>query len=309
MITCNIMGGLGNQLFQIFTTIATGIRDGHKIVFPYVESTNYGTVTRYTFWNSFLAPIQSFTNINTTDDSTSNKTLMELPQYEYFFHNFTMIPRIARNENIRLFGYFQSYKFFIDYEDVIFKLIKLNEQIECVKNEYSHLFAPLSIVTYEDRPETETQDVYTISMHFRLGDYKFIQNCHNILPYEYYEKSLRHVVDSIENKSQPIRVLYFCENEDNDCVSGIINRLKLLYFANPIEYIKVDDSIVDWKQMLLMSACRANIIANSTFSWWGAYFNRIPEKKVCYPAEWFGPALNHNYMGDMFPENWMRIEM
>jgi len=306
MITCNIMGGLGNQLFQIFATIATGIRDGHKIIFPYVESTNYGTVTRYTFWNSFLAPIQSFTNINNGDESNSNKTLMELPQYEYFFHNYTSIPRISRNENIRLFGYFQSYKFFIDYEDIIFKLIKLNEQIESVKNEYSHLFAPLSIITHEDRPKTETNDVYSISMHFRLGDYKYIQNCHNILPYEYYEKSLRHVVDTLE-KGVPIRVLYFCENEDNEWVFSIIDRLKTLTFPNSIEYVKVDDSIVDWKQMLLMSACHANIIANSTFSWWGAYFNRVYDKKVCYPAEWFGPALNHNYMGDMFPEVWTCI--
>jgi hypothetical protein len=286
------MGGLGNQLFQIFATIATGIRDGHKIIFPYVESTNYGTVIRYTFWNSFLAPIQSFTNINNRDESNSNKTLMELPQYEYFFHNYTSIPTIAYNQNIRLFGYFQSYKFFIDYQDIIFKLIKLNEQIESVKNEYSHLFA---------------EDVYTISMHFRLGDYKYIQNCHNILPYEYYEKSLIHVTNRMVNKSQPIRVLYFCENEDNEWVFSIIDRLKLLYLANPIEYVKVDDTIVDWKQMLLMSACRANIIANSTFSWWGAYFNRVYDKTVCYPAEWFGPALNHNYMGDMFPEDWTCI--
>lgn len=292
MITCNIMGGLGNQLFQIFATIATGIRDGHKIVFPYVESTNYGTVTRYTFWDSFLAPIKSFTNINSRDDSISNKTLMEIPQYEYFFHNYSEIPMMANMQKLRLFGYFQSYKFFIDQQDIIFKLIKLNEQIESVKNEHSYLFTP---------------DSYNISMHFRLGDYKYIQNCHNILSYEYYEKSLQHIVNTLEDKSRPIQVFFFCENEDNEYVFTMIDRLKSLPIANPITYTKVDDSIVDWKQMLLMSACRANIIANSTFSWWGAYFNRVSDKIVCYPAEWFGPALNHNYMGDMFPEDWIRI--
>ena len=305
MITCNIMGGLGNQLFQIFATIATGIRDGHKIVFPYVKSTDYGTVVRYTFWDNFLAPIKLFTNINNTNDSFSNKNLMELPPYEYFFHNYTEITKTDPLQNIRLFGYFQSYKFFVEQQDTIFKLIHLNEQIESVKTEHSHLFTPSN----NNNDIENTRDPYIISMHFRLGDYKYIQNCHNILPYEYYEKSLQSIIRKITDNDQEIRVLFFCENEDNNHVIDMINRLKLLPIVNHITYIKIDDNIEDWKQMLLMSSCNANIIANSTFSWWGAYFNNVSDKSICYPSEWFGPALNHNYTGDMFPDDWSRIDI
>ena len=55
--------------------------------------------------------------------------------------------------------------------------------------------------------------------------------------------------------------------------------------------MKVDDNIPDWKQMLIMANCDANIIANSTFSWWGAYFNKNPKKIVCYPNVWFGQSI------------------
>ena len=58
--------------------------------------------------------------------------------------------------------------------------------------------------------------------------------------------------------------------------------------------------------MLLMSSCQDNIIANSTFSWWGAYFNTNNEKIVCYPYKWFGPSANHNIC-DLFPDSWQKI--
>ena len=70
----------------------------------------------------------------------------------------------------------------------------------------------------------------------------------------------------------------------------------------------MDDFIPDWQQMLLMSICNDNIIANSTFSWWGSYFNENPDKIVCYPGVWFGPKLTQNNTVDLFPEDWKKIE-
>ena len=59
--------------------------------------------------------------------------------------------------------------------------------------------------------------------------------------------------------------------------------------------------------MVLMSCCEHNIIANSSFSWWGAYFNDNPEKIVCYPSVWFGPKLQNKKTEDMFPKDWKKI--
>ena len=63
----------------------------------------------------------------------------------------------------------------------------------------------------------------------------------------------------------------------------------------------------DWEEMLAMSLCNHNIIANSTFSWWGAYFNSNEDKIVCYPSVWFGPELKNNNTVDLFPEEWKCI--
>jgi hypothetical protein len=292
------MGGLGNQLFQIFATMATGIRDGHKIILPYFVSLSTGSVTRYTFWDTFLAPIKIFTNFY--NPAVNNEFLMSIRPHENFFHSYGCIPKIESDENIRLFGYFQSYKYFIDQQEQIFKLICLENQIEYVRNEYLEYFYDETLNGIE---------LYTISMHFRLGDYKYIQDCHNILPYQYYKNALECVINNIGDSEQPILLLYFCEAEDNEYVLSIIHNLQSLDICNKTQFVKVDDSIPDWKQMLLMASCRSNIIANSTFSWWGAYFNTNSEKMVCYPSQWFGPVLSHNYMGDMFPPDWKQIQV
>ena len=60
IITCSLMGGLGNQLFQICTTIAYGIETNRKIVFPYSENLRIG-ITRPTYWNNFLSGLKTFT--------------------------------------------------------------------------------------------------------------------------------------------------------------------------------------------------------------------------------------------------------
>jgi hypothetical protein len=62
----------------------------------------------------------------------------------------------------------------------------------------------------------------------------------------------------------------------------------------------------DWEQLLMMSSCGHNIIANSTFSWWGAYLNSNPDKIVCYPETWFGPKAQHDTL-DLFPEDWIKV--
>ena len=66
-------------------------------------------------------------------------------------------------------------------------------------------------------------------------------------------------------------------------------------------FIKLENGLSDWEEMLAMSLCKYNIIANSSFSWWGAYFNENKEKIVCYPSVWFGEVLSYHNIKELHP--------
>jgi hypothetical protein len=284
-ISCYLMGGLGNQLFQIFTTFAYGLRHNREVVLPYTDVLTTG-ILRPTYWNTFLKPLKDYTTLN--NKFFTNNDFSLFPVYREPFHHYHPIP-ISSDPKILLYGYYQSYKFFDNEKEQIFSLIDLETQQKKTKTEYSHYF---------------DENSNTISMHFRLGDYKEKQDYHPILPYDYYENAIFNIL--IYSKyTKPYKVLYFCEQEDNDIVDTHIKKLRVRY--NAMEFVKVDDTIEDWKQMLIMSCCNHNIIANSSFSWWGGYFNQNPNKIVCYPNVWFGPSANHD-ISDMFPITWNYIK-
>jgi hypothetical protein len=286
VVTSFLMGGLGNQLFQIFTTIAYGIRFGRKVVLPYSETLTTG-VPRNTYWNDFLSSLKMVTTFN-EHNGYSNNDLARFVQYREQGHHYSELANV-QNKEISLFGYFQSPLYFEKEKETIFSMIRLSDS----KNKTSNMYPQYHCVN-------------SISMHFRLGDYKHKQDYHPILPYDYYYNSLLHIVKNTDS-SKSITVLYFCEKEDNDTVSRTI--LTLSAHFPDISFEKVDDTIDDWCQMLTMSNCDHNIIANSSFSWWGGYFNKNPDKMVCYPSLWFGPAASNNDTRSMFPADWSKISV
>jgi hypothetical protein len=280
------MGGLGNQLFQIFTTMAYGIRSIRKVVFPYSETLTTG-VPRPTYWHTFLSYLKRLTTIDCASTYTKEE-ISKFPMFREQGHHYSEIPSFDQPAII-LFGYFQSPRYFENEKKQIFETMRLTEKREQVKMRYNQYF--------ED-------GVITLSMHFRLGDYKQKQNYHPILPYEYYRNALFHIMMNID-LSKSVTVLYFCESEDNDVVSDMVSRLHQTF--TEFNFKKVDDTISDWEQLMIMSNCHHNIIANSSYSWWGAYFNENPQNITCYPTLWFGPAASKNDISTMFPNGWRCI--
>jgi Glycosyl transferase family 11 len=271
MISCELMGGLGNQLFQIFATISYAMKHRQPFKFLYKDFLH----DRPTYWNTFLSSLKIFTTFS-------------VPKFRLIRENgfkFQEIPGPNNNENVSLFGYFQSHKYFEENWNTMLRLIRLEQQKEAVKEQYNHNYDNI------------------VSMHFRLGDYKYKQDCHPLMKYEYYRNSVQHIIDRTENNK--LKVLYFCEELDTEQVLIIINQLKEEFLE--CTFVKIDHEIFDWVQMLMMSLCRHNIIANSTFSWWGAYFNSHKDKIVCYPDVWFGPTLAKTDLRDLFPEMWTKI--
>jgi hypothetical protein len=228
-----------------------------------------------------------------TDHGLSIHDIEEYPficeQQEMHYHPLPVIS--LSNTNVSLYGYFQSYKYFEQHRDTIFRMIALEEQREEIRNTCGYF--------------DDMKNGVTVSMHFRLGDYKN-NPAHVVLGAEYYHRAIERM-QLLTNAPNKMRILYFCEYEDNDDVQHKINYLVGEFPT--IEFVKVDDKIEDWKQLLLMSACDSHIIANSTFSWWGAYINTSQSKNVIYPKEWFGPNLSYINMEttDLFPVGWSRL--
>jgi hypothetical protein len=144
-----------------------------------------------------------------------------------------------------------------------------------------------------------------ISMHFRIGDYKKVQEFHPLATYDYYERSLEYIQKS-NDPNEKLHILYFCEDVDIEDVSSIINRLQIKFPDYNFE--RGEKDLADWEQMLYMSLCHHNIIANSSFSWWGAYFNSWEKKIVCYPSVWFGEVAK-NDTTDLCPSEWVKIKV
>jgi hypothetical protein len=294
MITIAMNGGLGNQLFQVFAALAAAIRNGDTCYFLYTVRDASGK--RGTYWNSLfhaLRPMTVIANAGNVD------RFMQLPTYQEPAFRYSQLPRqTAMNSTpLKLVGYFQSDKYFADVRDEIYEKLQLLEQQRHIRA----MFAESSWFSCE---------AVTVAMHFRIGDYKHIQEAHPILSLEYYRRALQHVIQHVHVNSahEKINILIFNQACDNAVILDHMQQLRAVpEFAQRCRFHKVPDMFDDWKQMMLMSVCDYNIIANSTFSWWGAYLNQNPGKIVCYPSTWFGPALQNHDTRDLFPADWVKI--
>jgi hypothetical protein len=285
MITCNLVGGLGNQLFQIFSTISYAIKIKDKFVFSNSETLGTGsTKVRNTYWNNLLYKLKPFLIYDFSNFSI-------IKEIDFTFNDITLEINKNKtiNNNICLLGYYQSYKYFQDNFELIYRLLGIKKQKETLLELYS-----------------SSNLENTVSMHFRLGDYKLFPTIYPIMTYEYYKESLLYIENNNQNNqnhnSCNLSVLFFCEDEDLEDVNIIIERLKPEFPKN--NFIRASNSLKDWEQMLLMSCCKHNIIANSSFSWWGAYLNLTPDKIVCYPEVWF---VNNTDTKDLCPLEWSKI--
>jgi hypothetical protein len=287
MLTCYLRGGLGNQLFQIFATISYALK--HKK--PFAFSNQFQLYTdRFTYWHTFLSQLAKFTKeikyghkINENTILINNNTTFAIINEIDFTYN--ELPNID-DDNVFLLGYFQSYKYFLENYKIITRLILLDNQQKQIKTKYCNF-------NYDN----------TVSLHFRVGDYIQHQEHYVIMSFDYFNNALAHLCNTTTVKT----VLIFCEKSDMPAIEGIVDKLKQSYPHLVFQYI--DFIICDWEQLLIMSCCQYNIITNSSYSWWGAYFNSNPEKIVCYPDEWFGQKYKEiNNTKDLCPTSWIRVK-
>jgi len=265
------MGGLGNQLFQIFAVLGYAFRYNTDYTFPRCKQQGDPRTTMY--WDNLMDQLAP---------AISPKPI-RMPVYNEGGFCYKEIPQLSQSH--KLFGYFQSYKYFEDQYDKIRNLMKLDDKQEDIIKRFG---------SFDD----------TISLHFRIGDYKHVTDHHPILDTIYFERALRKIVEKTGKDNW--KVFWFSEKGDERKIR--LSRLSVLMKKFPrMQFIRAQDGTQDWEQMLMMSCCTHNIIANSSFSWWGAYFNSNKEKIVCRPAKWFGPALKNESTDDLCPKDWIIV--
>jgi hypothetical protein len=278
-----IQARLGNQLFIIFATISYYIDNKCK---DYILCASYSEARDY-FWDTL------FSNIS---QKVSYKTPIPEKYKEPFFH-YKEIPIF--NKDTVLEGYFQSHKYFQHNFNKIKEIIGIDANINEVLLKY---------------PEYTVNK--TILIHHRIGDAatvrcgKEVQLYHPIHKPKYYINAFKTLIcKGIDIYDYDI--LYFCEEENNKIVNyynlKINSALKELT-GKDLRYKKVSDDIPNWEQLLIMTSAKHYIIANSTFSWVGAYLSLSKEPIICCPATWFGPGYNGTITDDLYPENWIKID-
>jgi hypothetical protein len=174
-------------------------------------------------------------------------------------------------------GFWQNEKYFSDIDEII-------RQDFTLKNE-------LSIPALEiDKKIAETESV---SIHFRYGDYLFNKKTGKLFgvpDFDYYQTAINKIKSKINNP------VFFIFSDD-------IGLVKKKLQADPFLYFVSQPGLKDFEELILMSRCKHNIVANSSFSWWGGWLNNNPNKIVIAPKIWFRKIK----MKDIIPEGWIKI--
>lgn len=181
--------------------------------------------------------------------------------------HYESIPNI---DNLDIIGYFQSEKYFLHCKDLIL---------------YHFDFIDSLYSSYIDHTKE------TCSVHIRRGDYLSLSDYHPCLGLDYYNKSMDYM------RKLGVTKFYIFSDDIGWCVSNFSG-------LSDVEYIQGNTDI---KDMCLMSSCKNNIIANSSFSWWAAWLNKNKNKNVIAPKIWFGPAKKNVITNDLYCENWIKI--
>jgi hypothetical protein len=171
--------------------------------------------------------------------------------------------------NYYLNGYWQSEKYFLESLEIIKSDLRPSEDL------------------LKKLKSTPFIDTNTISIHVRRTDYVTSNGYHPVQPIEYYKKAIEIIGD--------YDYIFVFSDDINWCKENL-----------PFEKMIFMEGLDDVEDLLLMSMCKNNIIANSTFSWWGAWLNSNADKKVVAPLNWFGKETNIN-TNDIIPSNWIKI--
>ncbi|MFZ4712642.1 MAG: alpha-1,2-fucosyltransferase [Bacteriovoracaceae bacterium] len=279
MIISKVLGGMGNQMFQYAMAFALAKRSKQEFKIDNSSLLSHGERTfdlNHFHISAELASLRDFSKLGMSFLSYPLIKLKKHPKY-YLEKDFSFNQNIFDNKSpIYLNGYFQSDKYFLDFENDIRKELTFKTDLNDIEKKF------LEII----------HSTTAISVHVRRGDY--VQNpILAPLPLNYYEKSINKMLEHISNPT------FFVFSDD---LQWVKENLKI---RHPVIYVEGNTGKNSFRDMRLMRFCQHHIIANSSFSWWGAWLNPEPNKIVFAPKEWFIDKVINDK--DLIPSTWIKI--
>ena len=298
MKTCKnivaIAGGMGNQMFHYALSLALENKTIRNDYLTKIGFSNYGSV------------LSVFSNVKLKRNTGSNfliwfirKCIVFTQKKNFYgialfllncirFLGININTDYAINKKIKhtkkpainlYFGRFQSEKYFTEKEKFVRNIFDFDE-------------TKLSEKTQETVKRIKNEN--SVSVHIRRGDFLKPANIiafGNICTLEYYQNAITHIIKNVEN---PVFYIF------SDDIAWVKENLELPRAF----YVNWNTGTYSWEDMYLMSQCKHNIVANSTFSWWGAWLNNYQNKIVIRPPKYVN---NDDTLSDFYPASWLKI--
>ncbi len=294
MIVVELKGGLGNQMFQYSIGRALSLNFSTDL---YLDTSfltkNSVSSLELTVRNYELDVFSIKANLASADlvNSFKNESLVNkfLRKFGMPCKNTLMEPSLAYCEAVErsipplyLVGYWQSERYFVDCQDKIREDFTVSRTLDSKSGIIS------SRIAHDDQ---------SIGIHFRRGDFissTLANKFHGVCSIEYYNEAIQILDEKVDNAN------YYVFSDQPEWVQEnfVMGRPRMTL----VSHNSGDDS---WKDMYLMSLCKHNIIANSTFSWWSAWLNKNPEKIVIAPKKWLTDPSNVS--PDLIPSSWIQL--
>jgi len=286
MIIINLKGGIGNQMFQYAFGKKMALKNDDTLKLEtagLARANDVGDIYRPFSLDAF----QIQKNIATPDEVRKLKYPYGIISKGLRWFNFKILKKrhtvfeqeaLSWTGDLFLDGYWQSPLYFDDIRKPIVAEFQLRTPLST------------SVMKYKTRMESTN----SISVHIRRGDY--VKNPQvlkefGICEASYYQAAIDQINASTDNPT------FFVFSDD---IAWVKENLPL-----PATSVFVQDpDLRDVEELALMSMCKHNIIANSTFSWWGAYLNNNDEKIVIAPTPWFNESKSDPHL---IPETWTQL--
>lgn len=298
MLVAKLSGGLGNQMFQYAAAIAVArkINCNCKIDLGWFEENSLHN--GFELADIFELGIEVSNNIDKKKALGFSWIIFEIlgskvlsPKISFILKYLSLKEesfdsfikeKFIKKTNVYMVGYWQSEEYFLESSNIIRSIFNFDVEHDFFTQRY------------KDEILNSSQSV---SLHIRRGDYVSDKKSNDLLgtcSVEYYKNAIKTIETTLTEQPS-----YFIFSDDLAWAKD------QFFFLENVVFVSGNEGRKSFLDMYLMSLCKHHVIANSSFSWWGAWLSNTPNQIVCAPSPWFD--INQS-IKKIYPPHWILFE-